>query len=91
MKLFILNLFLLLTGNELDLKRVEAGSSAKDIIETYSAKEPIEEYSAKSSKDCLVELPAPLPDVLMDRLEMPIYSYLPLPPIKPRLVTDVNP
>jgi hypothetical protein len=91
MKLFFLNLFLLLSGNDHDSKKVEVVSSAKAVIETveeaYSAKEPIEGYSAKS-----VKVPIKPPDFLMNplnRLTFPVVP--PLPPINPPPVTNVNP
>lgn len=89
MKLFILNLFLLLSGND-KVEKSFVASDAKSVIESYSSKESIcDEYS---TKDVLIDIPVgPLPDILMDRLEMPIISYIPTPPINPPHVTNVNP
>lgn len=96
MKLFIINLWLLLSGQDVDSKKVDVAGSTKAVIEevkAYSAKEPIDlddGYSAKSDKEG-IELPEPWPDVL-DRPLIPPYLPLPpIPPINPPKVTEVNP
>lgn len=93
MTLFIINLWLLISMQDIDPTKVNVGGSAKEVIEkvgAYSAKNQIEGYSAKSAKDVVVELPEPWPDVL-DRPFLTPYFPLPPMPINPRKVTEINP
>lgn len=96
MTLFIINLWLLISMQDIDPTKVNVGGSAKQVIENvkaYSSKEPIDlgnGYSAKSGKE-VIELPEKLPDVL-DRPPTLLYPPLPpLPPINPPKVTEINP
>jgi hypothetical protein len=90
-KLFLFNLFLWFSGNADKADCV--ADSAKAVIESYSSKETIlDVYSSKDSKG--EEIIAPylnLPDLLMEPLQMPILTPLPIFPINPLPVTEVNP
>ena len=89
MKVFFLNLLLWFGGNSEKAEPVV--ESAKAVIESYSAKDTIVDvYSSKSAKDIMGEIPD-VPDLLMEPLQMPILPPLPIFPINPKPITDVNP
>lgn len=87
MKLLIFNLLLWFSGNS--DKPDCVADSAKAVIETYSSKEA---YSAKDSKgEEIIAPPLNLPDALMEPLHFPVLPPLPIIPINPKPVTEVNP
>jgi hypothetical protein len=84
MKLLLLNLLLWFSGNQ------DKPDCVADISD--SAKAVIESYSAKDSKgEEIIAPPLNLPDLLMEPLRMPVLPPLPIIPINPKPVTDVNP